>query len=269
MDYNAPGQRHASRYLRPKNEYTTLRDANGFWTGHLLHVSQLRYTAGEKKRAAAHGYHDIDGLCRIDYHERFGPVSIETGAKPHLVLHRGGEGYIDGSPPGSAVKYGGIALGDLDDDRYDLGSPVPAGDGRGAPANDKEGLYMIRCRPMPHLLYKGMQPSGIPWGSLWWTYSDLGTVWGGEVHYLPLLWSFLNTAGGGHVRAILSDGMRIRQCNVPRETCGVYSDETGDRIGDAEGQYVRTSSHCFGWVIWRFRTIYTGSDWIYCNARVG
>lgn len=279
MSLNADGQRHADWFGALGDAWVPLRDANGQWTGHGLARDQLRYTAAEKARARSHGFPDIDGLARFDYHERFGPVRIETGARVHMLLHRGGSGYLEDPgplPSGAGVKYGGVALSDIDDSAYPLGKPRAAGDGRGVmplddagEPDDQPGLFVARPAPLPHMLYKGPNPDGtIPWGSLWWAYSDLGGEWGGETHYLPVCWSFLNARGGGMVRAVLRDGTRVRQLDVARETCGVYTDTDGARIGDARGQYVRTASKMCGWMLAAVRTIFTGPDWIRTLERV-
>lgn len=281
-DLNEDGQRHADRYVQLTKPWVPLRALDGGWTGHGLAVDQLTYTDHEKAYAASHGFRNIDGLARIDYHERFGPLATERGVKEPMVLHRGGSGYLDASaglPPGSAVKYGMLAMGDIVTDN-NLGRVAPSGESRGScmqldgktPIPEREGLFAMRPKPMPHLLYKG--PSAetnweIPWGSLWWTYSDLGGEWGGDYHYMPLLWSFLNAGGGGMVRGILKDGHRVRQLAVPRQKCGVYSDTDGARIGDALGQYVRTSSKACGWALWCYKTIFTGNVWTYLAEQVG
>lgn len=282
IDLNPDGQRHADWYVALPDEVVPLRDALGRPTWHFLARSQLRYTDAAKASAARgwsgkkDGFSAIDGLARLDYHERFGPVKIETGAKVLLVFHRGGMGYLDtvpGNPPGSAVKYGYLALSDIDDSAYELPQPFSSGANRGAMVTDatdyRTGLYAVRPKPTQGFLYKGLLPDGsVPWGSLWWTYTDMGAIWGGDVHYVALCWSFLNAGGGGMVRAVLPDGTRIRQCQVPRETCGIW-DINGTQIGDMRGQYVRTSNRCYGWMPWCFRTIYTGGTWTYLAEQVG
>ena len=282
VNYNEAGQHHADWYIWPKTElgdWITLRAADGGWTGHLLHRSQLVYTAEEKARAARgwsgkkDGFPEIDGFLRLDYHERV-RMTPESGVPGSAVFHRGGSGYKDSF----GTKYGHIMLSDLDDWKYELDAPFPSGGNRGAPAEDatdyRAGLYAVRCREMRGLLYKGRQEDGsIPWGSLCQTYSDMGDAWGGDLHYKPICWSWLNVGGGGMVRSVLREGARVRQCQVPRVKSPIWAvDEAAGSIsavGEWAAQYVRPSNHRPGWMVVAHKTIYTGPDWIYHLEKVG
>lgn len=257
MDYNAEGQRHVSRFLLLKDAFVPLRGLDGRWTGHFLSRDQLRYTDAEKERVVRHGYTSIDGYARFDYHELL-TVTPESGVKSRMIFHRGGSGYTD--PPN--VKYGGILLSDVTTGAYPLGSPEPSGDGRGSWAPDAPGLFVTRVKRCPGR-YK-QDPAAV--GSLWDTYGNPGTEWGGDVSYTDLNWSWLNVGGGGMMRGLLHDGHHIRKCAVSPIHMPMY-DDFGRVMGEVSGQYVRTSNDVFGWMMWAHR--FTGErDWTFHVERV-
>lgn len=228
MIRNSPGQRHADRYALPANEWTWLRYPDGRPTGHAVHTGQLIYDRD-------HG--GQDGRLRLDQHEIF-TVTWGADAGSRMVFHRGGLGYADRYN----VHYGHVLLSDL---ASPVGHPIASGGDRGDPSRG-HAVHALRVTAVdPRMYYK---PGDVNPGSTWITYGDIGARFGGEVHYAPLLWSFLNVGGGGMLRAVLPDWLPIILCDVPRIKARSY-DSRGRHNGWVWGAYVR-AYHLYGWIVY-------------------
>ena len=200
--YNTDGQRHADRCVRPRPGEVPLRYADYAPTG--FHISSdlvLRDSSCQP------------GCVRLDHHEL---LSTPQG---ELCFHRGGHGYEDAAN----VKYGHVAVDDLIDDP---GPPTPSGGHRGAPASVTSERLVVRVRSIPpsmHYKRPSDTRAGSNRGARFLHYGDPAADQGDreDVHYTYLVWSFLNTRGGGMVRSLLRDGDEVdRDGLIRRERRG-------------------------------------------------
>src|SRR3954470_3724772 len=239
MDWNRSGQHHADRYCAPKEWVVDIRDPLGIPTGHTMSVFQAYYFDGR----------GIDTKLRLDHHEFLYAKRLPkiNGLYQRLVFHRGGWGYNNPM----SVPYGHILLNDLAEGP---GKPVLSGEDRGEYAPGTPDVYRIKVTQVPiWMLYKA-DPN---YGATWRTYGDLGARNGGNVHYAPLLWSFLNVRGGGLVRAVLREDTLVRLCHVPKIKLNSL-DTVGNPNGEITGAYVKVGGKSsmyeyddiYGWIVW-------------------
>jgi hypothetical protein len=224
--YNADGELHANVYRYPVNELTPLRYANGAPTGAWLVRSNLLYPDGMYQ-------------AQLDYKEL---VSSPVGT---LVFQRGG--YV---PDAAPVPYGHILKADISDH---IGSPVPAGGGRGAPAPLNGRTVTVSVQPIPlELRYKGGTGS-----SYMNAYGDPAATYGFPGAWTYQTWSTVRTEagtglgrtvdGGGIVRALLPNGGHVNLCDVQRIHAAAV-DTNGVRNGTVTFAHAERSN-LYGWLV--------------------
>lgn len=237
IERNAPGQHHNDVYVTPSPDWVPLRHPTGEWTGQFVTRDQLIYTDGR----------GINGRLRLDYHE-----VIQGNDGRLLVFHRGGSGYLDAQQ----TKYGHVRVSDL---AGSIGRPVASGDQRGDPVSGGT-LYRLTVAAVPRtMLYKTRV------GSMYATYGNPGTLWGGDINYTFLVWSWLNVSGGGMVRGLLPDGCYVRRCEGVSSIRVRSMDLTGQTNGDIIAVYVK-AQNLYGWILWAHQP--DGEDYVPHVARV-
>jgi hypothetical protein len=226
--FNAPGQMHANACVHLAGSSAPLRFADTEPTGFDV-TNAFSFDPGQCP----------DGTVRLDLHEAF-PSAL--GA---LLFHRGGNGYTDDGN----VKYGELAATDI---TGPLPAPVPSSGGRGAPCPlADEPPYEVDVRSITGRMRYKPPPNT---GSGFSHYGDPGSDQGDrdDVHYTYLLWSFVDVAGGGHVRILLRPGQIIRACDVAPVTMSSW-DADGNVNGQVTARYVETlagSCPVYGWTVW-------------------
>ncbi|MFL5838564.1 MAG: hypothetical protein ACJ76K_18550 [Solirubrobacteraceae bacterium] len=227
--FNAPGELHNDVYRRPKLDWTPLYYPNGSPTLQRLERGKLLWP----------GY---EGTVQLDYKER-----IEaTGG--HYVFARGGD-----IPDHEAQPYGHVSVGDIEGP---LGSPVPAGGGRGASAPLANRQVTLDVDGIPGIPDEMLYKPDI--SSAWGNYGDSGAKYGFPGRYSYMLWSSPRTEappgglgatnpGGGIVRALMPNGGPLELCDVERLQCASV-DAAGNRNGTVVLAYCEREN-LYGWVV--------------------
>lgn len=223
--FNAPGQLHNDVYRYPKEELTLLYYPNGTPTGNALVRSKLLYPEGLFQ-------------AQLDYKE------IVTWGGIRYVFQRGG--YV---PDGDPVPYGHVRLADIYDN---LGSPVPAGGGRGAAAPLLGITATLNVHSIP--LEMGYKTAS---GSRWDNYGNPGIKYNADGAYTYMTWSTVRNeagtglgstvAGGGLVRALVPNGGHVDLCDVKRIHAASLA-SNGTRNGTVTLAYCHRS-HQYGWLV--------------------